>query len=186
MSGIDGGGKTAFARDLATELRARGAAVAELALDPWHEPAEVRFSATAPARTFYDRAFRWEALFAELVDPLRRDRRFDGAFDLARGCGPERERRRYRFERVDLVLLEGVFLFRRERRSRFDFALWIDCPFDVALARALARNQEGLPEAELRRDYAAVYHAAQRIHLERDEPARAADAVFVNGAPGPR
>jgi uridine kinase len=52
------------------------------------------------------------------------------------------------FDNVDLILLEGIFLFKRAHQQRYDFRLWIDCSFKTALERALRRSQEGLPPAD--------------------------------------
>jgi uridine kinase len=38
------------------------------------------------------------------------------------------------------------------------------------LQRAIARNQEGLSEREIIRDYNTIYFPAQNIHFERDDP----------------
>ena len=78
-------------------------------------------------------------------------------------------------------LLEGIFLLRRDLRGRYDLAFWVECSFETALARALARNQEGQSEARLRDDYARIYFAAQRHHIGLDAPAEAADGVIWNG-----
>lgn len=45
----------------------------------------------------------------------------------------------YDFREVDVVLLEGIFIYKRAYRSHFDLALWIDCSFATALERALRR-----------------------------------------------
>ncbi|HSE68760.1 MAG TPA: hypothetical protein VLB12_17335 [Gemmatimonadales bacterium] len=185
LSGIDGSGKTSIAAAVARRLEALGTRVALVPLDAWHRPRAERFLGPDPAGYFYRNAFRWEELFGQLIEPLRATRSVDltvWAHPIERGSALPR---RYRFEAVDLILLEGIFLFKREHRERLDLGWWVDCPFDEALVRARRRNQEGLPEAELVREYREIYFPAQRLHLALDQPAAWANQVLKNaGAPG--
>lgn len=79
-----------------------------------------------------------------------------------------------------MVLAEGIFLFKRQHRELFDLAIWIDCSFPTALARALKRAQEGLSSAETIRAYETIYFPAQKIHSTRDSPRETADLVVSN------
>ncbi|HET7287174.1 MAG TPA: hypothetical protein VFI71_06870, partial [Pyrinomonadaceae bacterium] len=87
---------------------------------------------------------------------------------------------RYAFRDIDIILLEGIFLFKPMYRDRFDLKVWIDCSFATALRRAMARGQERLPPQEAKRAFETIYFPAQRIHLDRDEPRRAADLIVRN------
>src|SRR5439155_6858688 len=79
--------------------------------------------------------------------------------------------------------LEGIFLFKPAYRHQFDLAVWIDCSFETALQRAIARGQEGLPAAETKKAFETIYFPAQQIHLTRDHPRETADIVFPNDPP---
>ena len=83
-------------------------------------------------------------------------------------------------ENIDILLLEGIFLFKSAYRDKFDLKVWIDCSFDIALHRAIARGQEGLPPAETKHAFETIYFPAQRLHFERDQPREIADVVFNN------
>ena len=58
------------------------------------------------------------------------------------------KRHTYHFQDVDVILLEGIFLLKREFQQSYDLSVWIDCTFETALERALQRAQEGLPPAQ--------------------------------------
>ena len=83
----------------------------------------------------------------------------------------------FRFDRIDIVVLEGIFLFRRDLVARYDLRVWIECSFDVALERALVRNQEGESVEQLGVDYERIYFAAQRLHFALDHPRASADVL---------
>jgi uridine kinase len=181
VSGIDASGKGAIAAQIAAGFERAGLHVASIGLDPWHQPASVRFAQEDPGGTFYRSAFRFDELFERLIEPLRRNRSIvleERLIDLATDATYEHT---FRFERVDIILLEGIFLLRRDLRPRYDVSIWIDCPLEVALTRALRRNQEGKPAVELQADYERIYFPAQRIHLALDQPAAHADLVLENG-----
>lgn len=82
-----------------------------------------------------------------------------------------------------MIILEGIFRFKKELRKNHDLAFWVQCSFETALRRALLRNQEGLSEEEIIRDYRTIYFPAQRIHLTRDEPKSNADGIVGNDEP---
>jgi uridine kinase len=115
-----------------------------------------------------------------VIEPLRRRGSIDLEANLLRPFENTWYTHRFVHDRVEVILVEGIFLLRRELRSRYDLTVWIACSFETALARALARNQEGLDRNTLERDYRTVYFPAQQYHLERDQPEYSADLVLPN------
>jgi uridine kinase len=180
ISGIDGAGKGYLAGRLHARLAQSGLSVAPLNVDGWLNLPSVRFSRERPAEHFYLHALRLERMFGELVLPLRRDRGVRLTAPYAEETAAAFRDRVYEFRDVDVVLVEGIFIFKRPYRPLFDLAVWIDCTFETALERALVRAQEGLPPAETRKAYETIYFPAQRLHLERDDPRDAADGVIPN------
>jgi len=180
VSGIDASGKTTIASQIAARLAAVEVHTVVVALDDWHTPASVRFSTTDPAGHFYRHAYRYDELFATIVEPIRRDRRIDAELHLRRLRNDAEFRTRFRAEAVDVLMLEGIFLLRRELRDRYDGRVWVDCSFERALERAVARNQEGLPPDRIVDDYRRIYFPAERLHFTLDNPRAHADAIVPN------
>lgn len=180
LSGIDGAGKGFVAARLGDELRAAGLNVASLNVDGWLNLPPVRFSRADPAEHFYLHALRLDAMFSELVLPLRLQGSHRVVAPFAEETATTFRDHLYEFDDVDVVLLEGIFIFKRAYRAHFDLAVWIDCTFDTALERALQRSQEGLPPAETIAAYQTIYFPAQRLHFQRDEPRASADRTFAN------
>jgi len=180
LTGIDGAGKGWLAERLRGALVAGGLECAVLGVDGWLNLPHVRFGGPDPGEHFYRHALRLAEMRERLVEPLRRRRSLELEADLAEESATSFRRHVYSYRELDVILLEGIFLLKRELDLRPDLALWIDCSFETALARALARAQEGLPPAETARAYRSIYFPAQRIHLERDRPRDAADAIVVN------
>jgi uridine kinase len=180
ISGIDGSGKGYLAARLAEILAGRGQRVATINVDGWLNLPARRFSPVEPARHFYEHAIRFDEMFDQLVLPLRARRTHAVVADFAEETATAYRPHTYRFEDVGVILLEGIFLFKRAYRRHLDLALWLDCSFETALERALSRGQEGLPPDETIRAYETIYFPAQRIHFARDEPRGGADLVVPN------
>ena len=180
ISGIDGSGKGFITAQLDQRLRDLGWSVAVVCADDWLNLPDVCVNRDNPAEHFYDNALRLEEMFDRLILPLRNERRVDIVADCGDAKAVAYRKHHYVFRNIDILLLEGIFLFKSTYRDQFDLKIWIDCSFDNALHRAIARGQEGLPPTETKHAFEAIYFPAQRLHFERDQPCEFADVVFNN------
>ena len=180
ISGIDGCGKGFIARQIKARFAQRAVASAIINVDVWLNLPEKRFDRMAPAQTFYESAIRFNEFFSDLVIPLRDQRSVYLVADVAEETAKQYRKHIYNFRNVAVILVEGIFLFKQEYRSLFDLAIWVDCSFPTALARALERSQEGLPPAETIAAYETIYFPAQEIHFNKDNPRAAADLIYDN------
>lgn len=185
VSGIDGCGKGYVAAQIEAHLALHAVASAVINVDGWLNLPDRRFDPNEPAKHFYAHAIRFEELFDQLVIPLRNHRSVNVVTDFAEETAGTYRKHTYRFKNVDVLLLEGIFLFKREYRKLFDLTIWVDCSFSTALARAVTRKQEGLSLAPTIRAYDTIYFPAQKIHIEKDHPREVADLVFANDPPRP-
>jgi len=180
LSGIDGSGKGYVAGQIEAHLAQHGVAAAIVNVDGWLNLPERRFSNEAPAENFYENAIRFDELFSQLVLPLRDCRSIHLVADLTEERASSFRKHIYDFKDVGVVLVEGIFLFKPRYREFFDLAIWLDCSFPTALARAIDRAQEGLSIAKTIAAYEAIYFPAQRIHLAQDHPRESADLILEN------
>jgi uridine kinase len=180
ISGIDGSGKGFVSAELAEALRAKSLNAALISADDWLNLRKVCLNPENYAEHFYEHAIRLDEMFERLIVPLRDCRHVDVLADCGDAKATVHRKHRYIFRNIDVVLLEGIFLFKRGYSECFDFKIWIECSFQTALRRAIVRGQEGLPPAETILAFETIYFPAQRIHLARDNPREAADIVFAN------
>ena len=180
LSGIDGSGKGYLARHIVAELRSRGLTVASLAGDDWAAAPEWRFDPNRPAEHFYEHGFRFEEMFRDLILPLKSQR--SRRLEALRSNESQSALHPYVFEfhDVDIILVEGIFLLKREYRDHFDLTIWVDCSFETAMKRAVQRAQEGLPPDETRRAYETIFFPAQHLHFRRESPHAAAGFIINN------
>lgn len=180
ISGIDASGKGYVSNKLDEALRLGGYRTALVNVDAWLNLPHIRFSSVHPALHFYENAIRLEEMFERLILPLRDNRCVRLDAKLIRETESEHHEYTYSFENIDIVIVEGIFLFKPRSTRHFDLKVWIDCSFRTALERALARAQEGLDPAATVSAYETIYFPAQLIHLERDHPRSAADLILQN------
>lgn len=180
ITGIDGAGKGYVTRRLQEALAPTGLRAGMIGIDGWLELPHVRFGTDRPAAHFYRHALRFDALFETLVLPLRERRSIRLEADFTEETATEYRRHLWEYRDLDVILLEGIFLLKRELRRHHDLALWIDCTFTTALERAVARAQEGLSADATAAAYRRIYFPAQQIHVERDRPREAAQLVIAN------
>jgi uridine kinase len=180
ISGIDASGKGFVTAQLAERLRALNWNVAAVSADDWLNLPDVCINRDDPAEHFYKYALRVDEMFERLVLPLKQSRRVDLVTDCGDAKATIHHKHRYRFRNIDIILLEGIFLFKSAYQHQFDLTVWIDCSFETALQRAIARGQEGLPPTETKQAFETIYFPAQRIHLARDNPRTHADLIMDN------
>ncbi|HEY6121938.1 MAG TPA: hypothetical protein VIV66_18415 [Pyrinomonadaceae bacterium] len=186
ISGIDGSGKGYLAAQIEARLAQRSVTSVVINVDGWLNLPERRFDRRAPAKHFYESAIRFAEFFSELIMPLRDQRSIYLLADFVDETAYEYRKHTYNIQNVDVILVEGIFLFRKSYRSLFDLTVWVDCSVSTALARALQRAQEGLPPAEMIAAYETIYFPAQRIHFDLDDPRGSADLILENDFPAAR
>src|SRR5260370_9976542 len=179
ISGIDAGGKGFSTEKIAKRSQESGWRVGTINADDWLNLPEVCLSRHKPAEHFYEHAMRFDEMFDQLIVPLKENRAVSFVADCADANG-NRRKHSYEFRRMDIVLLEGIFLLKRAYRGHFDLTAWVECPFDIALELAIERGQEALPPAETVKAFETIYFPAQRIHFTRDNPQAAADFIIQN------
>jgi uridine kinase len=178
ISGIDSSGKGYVSLRLAIDLRSAGYKVALINTDGWLNLPKVRFSEVEQLAGphFYKFGVRLDEMFERLIVPLVQSRSVDLTMDYAEETAAKYRMHRYLFRDIDIVLLEGIFLFKRALVNHFDLKIWIES----ALKRAVRRGQEGLSQADTIAAYQTIYFPAQRYHFDIDDPMRECDLIFEN------
>jgi uridine kinase len=180
VSGIDASGKGFVTTRIAASLQKRGIKLAVISADGWLNLPHVRFHQQDLAKHFYESAIRFDEMFEPVILPLRGTCNVNVESDFTEETATTFRKHRYAFRNIDIILLEGIFLFKPMYREHFDLKVWIDCSFECALERAIERGQEDLPPVETIKAFETIYFPAQRVHLARDNPRDAADIIFRN------
>jgi len=183
IDGIDAAGKTSLANELAVYLRQAGCEVICASIDGFHNPKQIRYQRgqSSPQGYYYD-SFNYELIRECLLKPLEPggSRKYRlSAFDFKTDSEIRVEEAVAAENQV--LLFEGVFLFRPELYPYWDFKIFVEIDFQTSLKRALKRDLAlfGDQEAIIKR-YQEKYIPGQQIYLEAVQPRSKADVIVVN------
>jgi uridine kinase len=117
ISGIDAAGKGFVTARIAESLQERGLELAVINADGWLNLPHVRFHRQDSARHFYENAIRFDEMFERVILPLRTTLNINVESDFAEETATTFRKHRYAFRNIDIILLEGNFLFQRSRNA---------------------------------------------------------------------
>ena len=180
ISGIDASGKGFISKLLENKLQNDGLKVANINLDPWQNPLTVRLQEKNGAKNFYERVFRWNDVFEQLIIPLKQSGSIQLTAPLIRTHADEYYSFNFDYSSIDILLIEAIFLFQNRYLPYYDLKIWIDCSFETGMKRAIDRNVERLDKTTLAHDYDTYYYPAQHYHFGKDQPRSCADIIYCN------
>ncbi len=154
ISGIDCSGKTTLARALRSAVR-DSFTMEAVAVDDFIIPSGHRRRNGVAHIDYFENTFDHAAFASKVKDRV--------------GSGD-----------VDVVVGEGVFLFRREFIGLWDLKVWIEMDSRESVARGAVRDAEYFGSAGVARsEYEHRFVPAHHHHTERDDPMKQADIVFI-------
>ncbi|MGA2471419.1 MAG: uridine kinase [Solirubrobacteraceae bacterium] len=137
VDGVDGAGKSTFADAVASHLKRP---VVRASIDDFHNPRSVRYrQGRESPEGYYADSFNLEALTRLLLAPFAagepfRLRAFDQLADAPLDSEPEQA------PDTAVLILDGLFLHRRELLAWWDLSIWLDVPAEVAARRIAVRD----------------------------------------------
>lgn len=186
IDGIDTAGKTMLADELVPVLEQQGKPVIRASIDGFHRPRQERYQrGQSSPKGYYEDSFDYTSLQAVLLHPLGSNGGGHyqcAVFDFRTDAPlPTREERA---PPNAVLLFDGVFLLHPELDPLWDYRIFVNVDFEVALQRAMVRDQPlfGSPEAVQAR-YLQRYIPGQRHYLQAVHPQERADVVVENNDP---
>lgn len=183
IDGVDAAGKTTLAKELVPIIERYGRPVIHASIDNFHRPRVDRYrrGANSPEAYYYD-SFDYRSLIDCLLIPL--------------GPGGNRKYRRAIYDyRTDkplyspyeiapkdaVLLLDGVFLLRNELNRYWDFRIYVEVNFQVAVGRAVSRDEEDSPlKSGILKRYWEKYVPGHLIYFETVQPKNNATLIVNN------
>jgi RimJ/RimL family protein N-acetyltransferase/uridine kinase len=180
INGVDTSGKTQFTMALSRYLEKCGLHTQIINVDDYHHPSEVRYSHPDPVTSYYAHAFDIERLESELLEPLARNRSFDGVLHhLDLESDAYSRAKKYSITAQTIVLIEGVLLYREPIDRYLDLRVYLEISFDEVLRRAQIRDRKIFGKDVVKR-YTNKYIPVQKRYIAEVSPLSIADLVVDN------
>jgi uridine kinase len=192
VDGTTASGKSTLARELSDVVTAKGRQAIHLSMDGYHHPRQHRRKkGPLSAEGYYEDSYDFPAFVANVLIPLgpNGDRQFRARIiDLATDRAINESAVLAPGDAV--LIVDGSFLQRAELADHWDYRIFVNTSFSVALARGLARDSTMLGGEEAARTaYQLRYHAAAHLYISDRHPAETASVIVDNDeldAPGLR
>lgn len=179
VDGVDGAGKTNFADALGMELTLRGAKVIRASADGFLNPPRTRHRRGRDSpEGYYRDSFDYGRMVRLLLDPLKPGGNREyirEVYDLKR----EREVRRLPELAPDdaILVFDGNFALRDEIRRFWDYSVWLEVPFEIAIPRMAARDGRD-PALDSKRN--RRYIEGHKLYFAECHPRERATVVIDN------
>lgn len=177
FSGIEGSGKRALTEKIATALRLDALNVAVIHADDWEASKEIRFNIMNSPEEYYLNAYRFDEMFEQLILPLKLFGSIKTSVNLDAAESPRHID--YNFEKIDIILIEGVYLLQAAFLDLYDYSCWIKSDFDAAFKSLHEQvNIEESQEALVNLFELLIKPAAQ-YHLYADDPIGHSKSIYI-------
>lgn len=177
VDGVDGAGKTVLADELAALIEPRRHVV-RVSIDGFHRPRAERYRNGTGPESFYRDSYDYAAFRAAVLDPFRSGRPVapavnDVGLDRRIAVPP------VPVEADSVLIVDGIFLHRRELVDLWDATVFVDVPFEVSVPRGNARfpgDHDPDPEGADNHRYVG----GQRLYFAEADPRARATWVLDN------
>jgi phosphoglycolate phosphatase-like HAD superfamily hydrolase/uridine kinase len=174
ITGIDASGKTTFTEGLSKFLLKNNYHVQVIHVDDFHNPKKIRYAGENGADNYFNLSFNIDKIIKKLLIPAREEGNLATELTvLDLETDSYRNIRSYSISPNTIVLLEGVFLFRKELSPYIDYYIHLDISFEECLKRGLERGGE-------EERYQTKYIPAQKKCLAEYPPSEHADIIIDN------
>ena len=176
INGIDGAGKTQFAISLAGFFEAGGHQIQLIHLDDFHNPKAIRYAGSDQADNYYNKSFNIDLIIKKILSPIKKKSPVSLRLKTLNLTTDKYENEHdYNIDVNTIVILEGVFLFRKELAAYLDYKVFLDISLEERKRRALIRDSQASLDK-----YNIKYLPAQMKYLENYPPTKVAHIIIDN------
>ncbi|WP_028865125.1 uridine kinase [Psychromonas aquimarina] len=177
ISGIEGGGKRALTDKVAAALTLEGVRVAVVHCDDWEASESVRFNVMSSPEEYYLNAYRFDEMVEELILPLKLFGSIKTSVTLEDVLNPRTVE--YDFTDIDIILIEGVYLFQEAYIDLYDYTCWVASDYDAAFARLAGQADIEQSQEALVNLFELLIKPAGQYHIYTDDPQGRAKSVYI-------
>lgn len=179
IDGLGGAGKTSMAKELQEIFKGKGISSEVLHIDDFIHSREKRYvDGIEEWRCYYDLQWRYDYI-AALIKSYKKKGRFSGYIEIYNKETDCYDSRMLEIKPGDILIIEGVFLQKKELEGSFDFLIYVDVPEEERLRRVLKRDTYIGNESEIEEKYRKRYFPAEDYYVKMVNPKEKADITVA-------
>lgn len=178
IDGLGGAGKSTISEKICTELENRNLPTILLHIDDFIHTREIRYNSAYPEwQCYYHLQWRYD-YFIEIINRL--NNHADGNIEIALydKNNDNYINKIYDIKKKTIILVEGIFLQRKELQGIFDYMIYIDIPESVRMQRVLKRDTYIGNAQQIIEKYENRYFPAERNYCKQYHPEQTADFII--------
>lgn len=181
ISGIDGSGKSTLSEIIYDKLKDRGINVYIVHGDDFLFNKKIRNANPNQETAYYYETFNYAKLFNEIIIPAKKSNNLHREVEMLDWQTDLTFVDKFEFVGPCIIIVEGVFIFKKEYSSIFSYKIWIDIDFDTGIERALKRKRDieyYKDKDELLNRYLGRFYKGQKLHMKLDNPKEHCDYIL--------
>ncbi len=180
IDGLGGAGKSTICETLRAKLSNCGYQVILLHIDELITKRSVRYNSQYPEwQCYYDLQWRFD-YFKNIVNQMKSVESGEIEIEIYDKDNDDYTIQKEILRDKILILVEGIFLQRKEYDQIFDYMIYIDVPEEVRLQRVLGRDTYIGNDKEITEKYENRYFPAERKYVQEYSPREKADYIIFN------
>ena len=180
IDGLGGAGKSTICESLREKLSDHGYQVVLLHIDELITKRNVRYNSQYPEwQCYYDLQWRFD-YFKNIVKQMKSVKCGEIEIEIYDKDNDDYTIQKEILGDKILILVEGIFLQRKEYDQIFDYMIYIDVPEVVRLQRVLGRDTYIGDDKKITEKYENRYFPAERKYVEEYSPMEKADYIISN------
>jgi len=181
IDGLGGSGKSTIVNSLKQLLQNNNYKTVVLHIDDFINKRDIRYNISNEEwYCYYNIQWRYDYLIKEILYPIKESTEIDKQIEIY-----DKENDTYYLEHTripigSILLLEGVFLQRKEVEPYLDYIIYIQVPKDVRLSRVICRDKYIGDIEDIKLKYEKRYFPAEDKYIKEYSPAVNADLIINN------
>ena len=176
INGIDGSGKTEFAKNFKKFLLSQKINAQIIHIDDFCNSKNIRYSGNNQVYNCFYKTFNIDCIVRNLLVPAWNNNDFTTELTLLNLHTDKYEiKKKYICDKETIIIFEGVYLFRKEFISYIDYKIFLD--ISLKECRKKIENRDGKNTV---RKLNKKYLPAQRKYMKESLPLEVADMIVNN------
>lgn len=180
IDGLGGAGKSTISSKISDTLNQKGYNTIVLHIDDFIHPKSVRYNSNYPEwECYYNLQWRYDYLIDNIINPIRNGNNFNKQIELYNKENDTYILQKFDIPKDSIIIVEGVFLQRKELKNCFDYIIYMDIPENIRLNRVLKRDLYIGNKQQIIDKYNNRYFPAQDYYLKECQPKQNANYILT-------